>query len=222
MVMFDDSTFGLYPHLPALLTELGRTGMKFGCLNRFDHLVRADLLDAYRNAGFDYFYCAVEQFDDPVLKQMTKAENTARMQASIRQLHEHGFVLGVSLLYGLPYETRESVEQTLDFVGRWVDAGTIRLVSQSVLSFHPGTPAGRHLDKGFDTTPPNQGFPFDQFEEGLWYHPPHVNAHGLEWIVDESTKRFGQYLVRNRDVRTAAQSAGTSGPAAGMASCKIV
>jgi radical SAM superfamily enzyme YgiQ (UPF0313 family) len=145
-----------------------------------------------------YFYCAIEQFDDTVLQQLTKAEGTARMEESMRTLYEREFLIGVSLLYGLPGESRRSIDRTLDFVGHWVDQGVVRLVSQSVLSLHPGTPAGQKLDQPFDRIPPHRGFPFDQFEEGQWYHPPHVTAAELEWIAAESHRRLGTALVRQR------------------------
>jgi radical SAM superfamily enzyme YgiQ (UPF0313 family) len=201
MVFFNDSTFGLYPNRRDLLAELGRTGMQFGCLNRFDHLTNPTLLDAYRSAGFVYFYCAVEQFDNSVLTRLTKAENIAQIERSVRLLYERGFMLGVSLLYGLPDESRTSIERTLEFVGQWVGRGLIRLVSQSVLSLHPGTPAGRNLEGSFDRIPPHQGFPFDRFEEGQWYHLPHVTGAHLEWIAAESERRFGQALVRSPDTK---------------------
>ena len=196
VVFFSDSTFGKYRPLPDLLRELRRTGMKFGCLNRFDLLANPTLLNAYKEAGFAYFYCAIEQYDDSVLRGITKAENTAQIKASMALLHDLGFMLGVSLLYGLPGESRGSIERTLDFVGEWVDRGLIRLVSQSALSLRPAPPLGRKFGKSFDSAPPHRGFPFDAFEEGHWYHLPQATEQHLEWIANESHGRFGNVLVR--------------------------
>ncbi len=197
-VFFDDSTFGLYPQLRALLSELASTGMVFGCLNRFNHLKSERILQAYREAGFVYFYCSIEQFDDKPLKLMNKAQDTRTISKSMSVLSEYGFMLGVSLLYGLRGEDESTIRSTLDFVQHWVAEGTVRLVSESVLSFHPGTPAGRALAGTFSRTPPNQGFPFDRFEEGQWWHPRHVTASYLEGILRESEERFGTAMVRNR------------------------
>lgn len=197
-VFFDDSTFGTYPRLRELLRELAGTGMVFGCLNRFNHLTNPGLVAAYRDAGFRYFYCAIEQFEDGALKLMGKGQDTELISRSMQVLHDHGMMLGVSLLYGLPYETRTSVLSTIDFTAEWVDAGLIRLVSESVLSYHPGTPAARNQRLCFDRSPPNQGYPFNQFEEGQWEHPPHVTADYLEWILRLSEARYGPVMVRNR------------------------
>ncbi len=197
-VFFDDSTFGLYPRLNILLRELAATGMAFGCLNRFNHLKNERQLQAYREAGFVYFYCSIEQFDDKPLKLMNKAQDTRAIRESMSLLSEYGFMLGVSLLYGLAGEDESTIRSTLDFVQHWVAEGTVRLVSESVLSFHPGTPEGKSKAGSFSRTPPNRGFPFDRFEEGQWWHPRHVTASYLERILEESEDRFGAAMVRNR------------------------
>jgi radical SAM superfamily enzyme YgiQ (UPF0313 family) len=172
--------------------------MSFGGLNRFDHLLHPGLLDLYRRAGFRYFYCAIEQFDDASLSHMNKAQDTKRIRTAMNLLAEFGFMVGVSLLYGLPYETEQSINRTLDFTAEWVDQGTIRIVSESIFSFHPGTPAGNDTKIGFDRTPPNKGFPFDRFEEGQWEHHEHVTGNYLERILRLSEKQFGNVMVRNR------------------------
>ncbi len=168
-VFFDDSTFGAYPFLAALLTELGKTGMKFGCLNRFNHLQNPKVLEMYRKAGFTYFYCSIEQFDNSVLRSMVKAQKTQQITQSVKTLNEFGFQLGVSMLYGIPSETQESITTTLDFTQEWVERGLIKLVGESLLSYHPGTPEGKRLEgqravtQGFNRTPPNIDYPWNRF-----------------------------------------------------------
>ncbi len=197
-VFFDDSTFGAYPQIKDLLIELGKTGMKFGSLNRFNLLTNPAKVEAYRNAGFSYVYAAIEQFDDSALKSMNKSQKEKTIKDSMLVLNNLGFNVGVSLLYGLPYETEDTIRKTLDFTAEWVDRGLIKLVSESVLSYHPGTLAGSSLTGDFHRTPPNKGHPFNRFEEGQWYHPEHVNADYLDEILDISQKRFGKVMVRNK------------------------
>jgi radical SAM superfamily enzyme YgiQ (UPF0313 family) len=196
-IFFDDSTFGLYPQLPALLDSLGHTGMMFGCLNRFDRLTTPDLLRAYREAGFKYFYCSIEQLEDDALQRMGKHQDKSGIIRSMELLEDYGFAVGVSLLYGLPYESDRSIKSTLDFTAKWVDRGVIQLVSESVLCLHPGTPAGRNSIGIFNRLPPNRGYPFDRFEEGQWEHPEHVTEAYLESILKVSEERFGQAMRRN-------------------------
>jgi radical SAM superfamily enzyme YgiQ (UPF0313 family) len=198
VVFFDDSTFGAYPKLLDLLHELKNTGMKFGSLNRFNHLTNPKLVEEFREAGFVYFYCAIELYDDEALRRMMKFQTTSHIIRGMRNLADFGFTLGVSLLYGLPYETEESIQATLDFTEEWVERGVIKLVSESVLSFHPGTPEGRDKNYSFDRTPPNLGYPWNRFEEGQWYHSAHVTPQYLEKILIASQERFSYALVRNR------------------------
>ncbi len=197
-IFFDDSTFGLFPRLQELLAALRGSGMVFGCLNRFNHLTRPEVVGAYHDAGFRYMYCAIEQFDDVTLRSVGKAQTTNSIQRAMALLDDYGIDVGVSLLYGLPGESARSINATLDYTGEWVEKGRIRLVSESVLSFHPGTPAATGQKVRFDRTPPNRGFPFNRFEEGQWYHPTHVTAGYLEWLLRESHERFGHVLVRER------------------------
>lgn len=201
-IFFDDSTFGAYRssqgNVKDLLKALGTTGMTFWSLNRFNHLKSPEVVQVYVDAGFTYVYCAIEQFDDPALRSMTKGQRTSDIELAMQQLHNHGLKVGVSLLYGLPYETIDSIRATLDFTGKWTDNGTIVLVSESVLSYHPGTPAGRGSYLDFNRTPPHIGYPYDQFEEGQWYHPEHVTPQYLEKILKMSEDRFGRVMVRHR------------------------
>lgn len=197
-VFFDDSTFGAYPELIKLLEELSETGIVFGSLNRFDHLTKPEIVKAYEKAGFEYVYCSVEQFDNPTLKEMGKCQKAEQIRSSIELLSERGFNIGVSLLFGFQYETQGSIKKTLDFAAEWVRKGTIKLVSESILSFHPGTPAGHKVKGGFNRTPPNSKYPFDQFEEGIWYHEPHVTPKYLKRILKMSEDRFKDQMVRNR------------------------
>jgi radical SAM superfamily enzyme YgiQ (UPF0313 family) len=170
-IFFDDSTFAPHPQHLTLLRNLGKTGMAFGCLNRFNHLHNQEVVGAYRDAGFVYVYCAIEQFNDNSLKQMDKHQHEKQIEESMKLLSKAGLKVGVSLLWGLPHETEASIKKTLDFTEAWVNEGTIKLVSESVLSFHPGTAAGRgKVREGFHRVPPNLGFPFNEFEEGQWYH----------------------------------------------------
>jgi anaerobic magnesium-protoporphyrin IX monomethyl ester cyclase len=201
-IFFDDSTFGAYKSkqgdLNELLRELGSTGMRFGSLNRFNHLTRRGQVRKYREAGFIYQYCSIEQFDNDSLEQMQKVQTEEQIKQSISFIDSEGIQLGVSLLYGLPYETDKSIKATLDFTKQGVDKGTIVLVSESVLSYHPGTPEGQGKDFEFNRTPPNLGHPYNRFEEGQWYHPKHVTKDYLERILGLSEERFSKAMVRNR------------------------
>lgn len=75
----------------------------------------------------------------------------------------------------------------------------------SLYSFHPNTPLtlgakqGKKMQKvlRFDQEPPNQGEPWDCFEEGQWFHPPWVTADRVNYIYRQAEKIIGKKLVRN-------------------------
>lgn len=211
-IFFDNSTFGEQVRLEELLTELEKTGLSYGALDRFDSLQDPHLLEKYRRAGFVYLYCSIEQFDDATLHSVDKKLTEKHIIKAMHNLKDNGLQLGTSLLYGLPAETERSLLATLDFTKEWVDKGLIVLVSESLLSYHPGTKAGVGLRADFNRTPPNKGFPFDCFEEGQWYHPPHVIANYAEKILRWSEERFKDVLVRNRHSWYAQHLAGPSEP----------
>jgi len=197
-IFFDDSTFGTYPQLKELLTKLGNVGIKFGSLNRFNHLSNQKMIDRYASAGYVYAYCAIEQMDDSVLGGIGKAQDEKIIRKSMDLIRNNKLKLGTSLLFGLPNENETSIARTLDFTEEFVRDGTIKIVSQSALSYHPGTVLGEVVSGGFVRTPPNQGYPFDRFEEGQWYHPPHVTTQYLKKILDVSEQKFSPVLSRNR------------------------
>jgi len=201
-VFFDDSTFGAFKNkqrgIKDLLKELEKTKMVFGSLNRFNHLNNPEIVEHYRRAGFEYLYCSIEQFDDYTLKSMNKHQKVEEIESSMKLLSQNGFKVGVSLLYGFPYETKESIKKTMDFTKKWVDEGTIILVSESILSYHPGTPIIKNKKLRFNRSLPNKGPPFSKFEEGQWYHPKHVNLEYLEKILQTSEEKFKKVMVRNR------------------------
>jgi|GEM_PF-3366646 len=195
---FDDSTFGTYPRLLNLLGKLEKIGLAFGCLNRFNLLTNPKIVEAYVRAGFRYVYCSIEQFDETALKAMNKGQKIRHIEESLKLLEQNGIAVGTSLLYGLANEKKESVEASLDFVQKWVGRGVIKLVSESILSFHPGTPEGKEVRGGFNRTPPNLGWPFNAFEEGQWYHHKHVTKDYLAGILEKSEQRFKHAMVRHR------------------------
>jgi radical SAM superfamily enzyme YgiQ (UPF0313 family) len=201
-IFFDDSTFGAYQsnqgNVLELLSALSKTGMKFGCLNRFDHLLSGRIVQAYADAGFDYVYCSIEQFDDIASNKMSKRQQKTIIEKSMEQLNQQSLRVGVSLLCGLPFETKDSIQNTLDFTQKWVQDGTVVVVSESALSYHPGTPIGNGSFFNFNRTPPNIGYPFNEFEEGQWYHPKHVTAQYLDNILRMSEDGFKDVMVRHR------------------------
>jgi anaerobic magnesium-protoporphyrin IX monomethyl ester cyclase len=205
-VFFDDSTFNDYEDYDELISRLGETGLQFGGLTRFDKLQDPREVKKLADSGFVYFYCAIEQFDDLSLRKMGKQTRTLQIDHAIENLKTMGIHLGVSILFGFPFETPESIESTLTYTANKCKQGAIDYVSMSLLTFHPktsimNTPEGRQtihkLD--LDRPYPHHGYPWNTFEEGAGYHPEHVTEDYVKRIAERANELMGKYLVRNMD-----------------------
>lgn len=126
---------------------------------------------------------------------------TEQIDLGVRNCRDAGVRLGVSLLFGLPYEPPDSVPSTLDYATRLRDKELVEYVSMSLYSYHPRTPLGqvqRQVLTGFDFNhePPNLRPPYTGFEEGSWYHAEHVTDGYVESIRRRAIAGFGDRLVR--------------------------
>lgn len=204
-VFFDDSTFGDHEGFDELLACLQSFPLQYGSLNRFDTLQDARFVERLAQSGFVYQYCAIEQFDDSVLKASAKGQRTQEIRRGVEHLHASGIQLGTSLLFGLPSETEGGVNATLDFVAEIEKLGILSCVSMSLYSYHPNTPLTLGTREGkqihsllrYDREPPNQGEPWNCFEEGQWFHPLWLTAKRASYIHHQAQKRIGSKLVRN-------------------------
>ncbi len=79
--------------------------------------ITPDHLKALREAGFNRASIGVQDFDPKVQLAVHRIQPRAQTEAVIDQLRKLGFEsINVDLIYGLPYQTVESFERTLDQV----------------------------------------------------------------------------------------------------------
>lgn len=193
-LFFDCGTFHDYSHLDELISELTRLRLRYGSLTRFDKLLDRSHVERLADCGFVHFLCGLEQYDDSVLQSINKRMTTGTIDKAIGNLRGTGIKIGLTLLFGLPSETRESIARTMEYCGRIVETGVVDSITFDLVSIHPGTPLfyslspdeARKID--FNRTPPNNGFPWDAFEEGTWFHPKHVTREHLLYILNQAKK----------------------------------
>lgn len=200
-VFLDDSTIQDDPDLESLLCGFHALGLQTGALSRFDQIQDVSRLRRLREFGLVYLYASVEQYSDQSLNLMNKKLRTEEIDQGVRNCRDTDVRLGVSLLFGLPYETADSVARTLDYAAGLRDSNSVDYISMSLFSYHPRTPLGqreRHRLKDFDFNrpPPHLREPFTGFEEGSWFHPDHVTADYAGAILGQAKVRFGDRLVR--------------------------
>jgi radical SAM superfamily enzyme YgiQ (UPF0313 family) len=103
--------------------------------------LRADLLTAeqarqLKRSGCHRVFLGVESADNRMLKRMQKGESIEKVEQGIRYLQEAGINPDMGFIFGMPGETEESMQKTIEFAKRY---------PQSVCAFtlaapFPGTP----------------------------------------------------------------------------------
>lgn len=104
-------------------------------LSRAD-LVDLELLEAMKSAGLVRLSFGIESGDPEILRILQKGETLEQISEAFRLCREVGIVTRGSVIIGNPYETRETVERTFNFVRRL--EGLDQLVV-NVLQPYPGT-----------------------------------------------------------------------------------
>lgn len=200
-VFLDDSTVQDDLRFTDLLRGFHDLGLEVGALTRFDQIQDPQALVRMRESGLVYLYASVEQYSDRSLGLMHKKLRTEQIDLGVANCERADVRLGVSLLFGLPYETPGSVASTLDYASRLRDKDMVEYISMSLYSYHPRTPLGQmqrqivgRLD--FNHGPPNLRPPYTSFEEGSWFHPDHVSDDYVESIRSRAHAGFGDRLVR--------------------------
>lgn len=78
-------------------------------------LVDRKLLEEMYSAGFDILSFGLESGDDNVLKGFNKGTDTARARRTVKDCKDVGIKVKGFWIMGLPTETKESLQKTIDF-----------------------------------------------------------------------------------------------------------
>jgi radical SAM superfamily enzyme YgiQ (UPF0313 family) len=206
-VFFDDSTFtDLSSARRAYVEEIGKQlrhlDFEWGCQTRVDMLDRS-LLRSLRKYGCTYIYLGIESLDQQILRALGKKYTPTQSEAILKACANLGIRVGVSLLFGAPdekhtsSETNETAERTMQGIRRFVESGTVEIVSLNLFAYYPGTPAyyaykRQSLSPDLDFYHPptvDDSYPFSLLEENPSYCPI-----GLRDIAPSILKRADELL----------------------------
>lgn len=142
-VFFDDSvfTFGsldnpnLRLRFEEICASLGKLRFEWGCQTRVDQ-VDDSILRIMERSGCTYIYYGMESGCPKQLDTLRKGFTIKDVERAIKKTKEHGIRPCVSVIFGLPDETEETVDTTLKMLKRCMP-----LVSLSVYALYPGTQA---------------------------------------------------------------------------------
>lgn len=88
--------------------------IEWDCQTRAD-LVTKELLEKMKSAGCTAIMLGVESGSDAVLEKMEKGLTREKIRNGFRHLHEVGFETTATFTLGLPWDTRETIQETIDF-----------------------------------------------------------------------------------------------------------
>ncbi|MGW7003164.1 B12-binding domain-containing radical SAM protein [Streptomyces sp. NPDC054933] len=162
-------------------------------------------LELMRRSGCTYIYIGIESMAQRVMMNVGKnllRRNPEAWVSKVREalttIRSHGIRVGSSVLFGLDGEDRETIEETIEEIGRLIDDELLIMASPNILTYHPGTAitAAHGQDRLDYHSRKNNRPPFTYFEEA---YPEVVSKLLTEddiWYIHEAAaKRWGS--VRN-------------------------
>ncbi len=138
-IYFDDDTFTFgrkrLMEMMGLIRERGlHHRMQWRCQSRVDTVDRESLI-AMRDAGCNYIYFGVESGSQEMLDRMRKGISVEKARESFALAKEVGIKRQAFFLFGMPGETHETIQQTIDLAKALAPDS----VQFAVAIAHPGT-----------------------------------------------------------------------------------
>jgi hopanoid biosynthesis associated radical SAM protein HpnJ len=131
---FDDDTFTAnLPRAREIAKKLAPLGVHWSCNSRAN--LEYDTISQFKDNGLRLFLVGYESGNDETLKRIKKGVTTEEMRRFTKACHKAGVVIHGTFILGLPVETRESIEQTIQFA-RDLDVFSLQV---SLAAPYPGT-----------------------------------------------------------------------------------
>jgi len=131
---FDDDTFNIQKaRTIELCAKLKPLGLTWSCTSRVT--TDFETLKAMKEAGCRLLIVGYESGDQQILKNIKKGATVERARQFTKDCHKLGLVIHGDFIMGLPGETRETINTTINFA-KELDVETIQV---SVAHAYPGT-----------------------------------------------------------------------------------
>ena len=102
------------------------------------------MLSLARQAGCTYIYVGLEsmsaQVMAPIHKNLHKQDGPSwakKVRTALGRIKAADIRTGASVLFGIDGETRDTIAETVEEVGRLIDDGLLDLASPNILTYHP-------------------------------------------------------------------------------------
>ncbi len=131
---FDDDTLtDNLPRVEALARELGKLGVTWSCNAKAN--VPRKTLEVMKENGLRLLLVGYESGNQQILFNIKKGMRVEFARRFTKDCHEFGIVIHGTFILGLPGETKETIQQTLDFA-KEINPHTIQV---SLAAPYPGT-----------------------------------------------------------------------------------
>ncbi len=131
---FDDDTFTAnLPRAREIAKKLAPLGLTWSCNSRAN--LDRDTIAFLKDCGLRLFLVGYESGNAEILKRIKKGVTLEQMRRFTRDCHEAGVVIHGTFILGLPVETPQTIEETLQFA-RELDVFSIQV---SLAAPYPGT-----------------------------------------------------------------------------------
>jgi radical SAM superfamily enzyme YgiQ (UPF0313 family) len=131
---FDDDTFTAnLPRAREIAKKISPLGVTWSCNSRAN--LDYDNIKLLKDNGLRLFLVGYESGNDDILKRIKKGVTTGEMRRFTKACHQAGVVIHGTFILGLPVETKETIQQTIDFA-KELDVFSIQV---SLAAPYPGT-----------------------------------------------------------------------------------
>jgi hopanoid biosynthesis associated radical SAM protein HpnJ len=190
-IFFDDDTFTIgKERVLALCERFKPLNFTWSCTSRVH--VDLETLQAMRAAGCRLFIVGFESGNPQILKNIKKGATVEQAREFMKNCKKAGIVVHGDFIIGLPGETRETIEQSLQFA-KELDCETIQV---SIAHAYPGT-------EFYNFAQTNGYFRSDvEMTDETGHQLPHIEYPGLSraQMMEAVEYFYDQYYFRPRIV----------------------
>ncbi len=131
---FDDDTFTAnLPRAREIAKKIAPLGVTWSCNSRAN--LDYDNIKLLKDNGLRLFLVGYESGNDEILKNIKKGVTTDEMRRFTKACNQAGVIIHGTFILGLPVETKETIQQTIDFA-KELDVFSIQV---SLAAPYPGT-----------------------------------------------------------------------------------
>jgi radical SAM superfamily enzyme YgiQ (UPF0313 family) len=136
---FDDDTFTAnLPRAREIAKKLGPLGVHWSCNSRAN--LDYDTIKSFKDNGLRLFLVGYESGNDDILTRIKKGVTMDEMRRFTKSCHQAGVVIHGTFILGLPVETQQTIENTINFA-KELDVFSLQV---SLAAPYPGTELYEH------------------------------------------------------------------------------